>query len=35
MNAVTRDELVGAFERLQTQFEEQKSDIHAKDRTFN
>ncbi|MQT62393.1 dynamin [Pseudomonas sp. FSL R10-0056] len=35
MNAVTRDELMGAFERLQAQFEEQKSDIHAKDRTFN
>lgn len=35
MNAVTRDELMGAFEQLQTQFEQQKSDIHAKDRAFN
>lgn len=35
MNAVTRDELMGAFEQLQTQFEQQKSDIHSKDRAFN
>lgn len=35
MNAVTRDELMGAFEQLQAQFEQQKSDIHAKDRAFN
>ncbi|WP_112196780.1 dynamin family protein [Pseudomonas sp. LG1E9] len=35
MNAVTRDELMGAFEQLQTQFERQKNDIHAKDRAFN
>jgi hypothetical protein len=35
MNAVTRDDLMVAFERLQAQFEQQKSDIHAKDRAFN
>lgn len=35
MSAVTRDELMGAFERLQAQFEQQKSDIQDKDRAFN
>ena len=35
MNAATRDELMGAFEQLQAQFEQQKSDIHVKDRAFN
>lgn len=35
MNGVTRDELMGAFEQLQVRFEQQKSDIHAKDRAFN
>ncbi len=35
MSAVSRDDLMVAFERLQAQFEQQKSDIDSKDRAFN
>lgn len=35
MTTVTRDELMGAFERLKVQFEHQKSDIQTKERCFD